>query len=438
MEIVIGITEMGGFGDVVAAAKAGEALTKQGHNVTYNFHMETAKEKAERIFPGQNFPLAKMPREYEYGKPLIIDVIGASHPAMNRTADIFVGEVDRVYVTEGIPILLQPGFDCEYAYVSTPIVSEVRESAVEEFRQLVPKFYKPFGLDRLPNPGEEDIRDVITENIRLMGSKAVKRALGECERIGVCYTFESSSTTGYLDRMNDAAAGSSERLGVVVLARTDNQERVKRDLDRSDSKYTIIGSDGRVHGRGDSKVLVMVMDTQPQEITTRLFWSAEMPNHVTGGQSLSDAVYGLVFGNGQGFIYEANWWKIASSEGIFKIMKGSDPETAEMFMHCTDLLSPWMPHDKNPLAPVFSSGRQMDTYTGSQREAFLRAFRRSETVLAPDSVTVQGAISKVVERISANPGILYSLRDPAQCPSKHKPRKATGVTIKSKVNGIKW
>ena len=318
MEIVVGISDLGGFGDVVAAAKIGDGLTMQGHDVAYKFYWNSAKQKAEMLFPGRDFPSERERDEYEYGKPLKIDAIGGSGAGLE--ADIFVDQVDHDSCQSGTPILLVPGFNEKYAYVSTPIVSMEGESEIAEFKSLSPTFYKPFGLDRLPNPGEENIRDVITENVRSMGGGEAKRALGECQRIGVCYAYNSDSAMNFVDWLYKSTEFSSEKLGVVVLAKTEIKREVEDGLNRGYHKFTTIGSDGEVHVEKSSNLLVAVIATQPQELTTRLFWSAEMPNLVTGGQSLSDAVYGLVFGKGQGFFYEANTWKFDSFKGIARII----------------------------------------------------------------------------------------------------------------------
>ena len=414
MEIVLGTSELGGFGDVVAAAKIGEGLAMQGHDVTYKFYSEAARWKAKALFPGRDFPPERKHCGYTCEDVLKIDAI-KSVPATD--ADIFVGEIDR-YSLSGAPIRLQPGFHEKHAYVSTPIrgSGEGGGSVVVEFQQLSPTFYRPFSLDRLPNPGEENIRDVVTENIGSMDGSAVKRALGECQRIGVCYTYNSNSIIGFVEWLSEAASASSERLGIIVLTKCEIEDEVRLKLIESKLKYTVIGSDGEVHDADGSNLLVAVMATQPQEITTRLFWSAEMPNYVTGGQSLSDAVYGLVFGKGQGFLYEACDWKVVSRDGIFKMMNDFDPVSANTFMQCTNLISERNPNDENPLAPVFSSSRQMNTYTHIQREALLQALRGRNPVLTSDSVTVQGSVGRVVDKISSDPSIMDSLRDRQYAP----------------------
>lgn len=434
MEIVVGVSEFGGFGDVVAAAKIGEVLAMQGHDVAYNFYHGSAQQKAEELFPGLEFPLGHQHDEYEYGKPLKIDVIKSNRA---NGPDIFVGEVDR-RTSSDAPILVMPGFNKKFAYVSTPIVCAEGGSVVAEFQQLTPVLYRPFDLDRLPSPGEENIRRVLTENVRSMDGRAAKNALGECQRIGVCYTYNHGSMLGFLDLLQDAAAASSEKLGVVALTKAENERDVKKGLSERHPRYTIIGSDGEVHrGRG-SNVVVAVVKTQPQELTTRLFWSSEMPNYVTGGQSLSDAVYGLVFGKGQGFLYETNAWKVSSRDGMFKIMKDFDPDSARTFMQCTDLITTRDPNEGNPMKTVFSDGKLMDVYTHVQREAFVQAFRRNNPVFTPDSVTVQGAIGRVVAKINADPSLLFSLRHstkyaPYIIEDGHKSKVASGLAKKSKV-----
>ena len=409
MDVTIRVFELGGFGDVVAAVKMGEALSEQEHTVTYQLHDLKVKHKFDTLFPGLK---SAFTYNNETHGELTIAVIGNGYNTCN---DVFVGEFDYLESSPNRPVTIMPGLSDYYAYVDTPFNRRAQHSAVKEFSLLTPMFYAPYRLDALPKPGEENIREVIIENVWSMKSDKARDMLYKSERIGVCYAAMPESIVKFANQLRIASNGfARKRLGVAVLSDANTEKKVKEQL-LEKGGYAIIGSDAKIEGDANSKVLVAMLGTKPQTVTTSLFFSSEMPNLVTGDGSLSDAIYALTFLNGQGFFYEPNPWKSQTTEGITKLMSRQSENAERSFSQAAKFLQRYSygKIDRNPIASVLSSERNMDSYTKGQRDSFLKAFRSAHSEgVTPEAVTVQGTIGRVVEELAAKPALLSALRNP--------------------------
>ncbi|MDE1768349.1 MAG: hypothetical protein KGH62_03195 [Candidatus Micrarchaeota archaeon] len=192
------------------------------------------------------------------------------------------------------------------------------------------------------------------------------------------------------------------KYGIVVIPSDYDTEHYLRGEFEGVCGFTSISSDGKVIGKTNEDVFIIVLPHQDQTTATRLFRASEMPNTVTGDNSLSDSIYSLVFENGQGFFYEERQWKRNTMRGMVDIMAAHCAEARDIFVQGSHLM--YNSVNGNPIAEMLTTN-STEYYARLQREAFRRALRCDEKS-DPRSVTVQGNVCRLVAAIEAYPDIV--------------------------------
>lgn len=403
MNVIIGISDLGGFGDVVSSIKIGEALQAKGHQVSYYMDddSQSLPGKLNAIFPDLAATYRTTQDIVSDTTSLRINVVG---PILSRP-DIYVSEFNDECPHFPLP---------SAAYICTGVSAKEGDRAVLPrpvpmgmFSFHVPMFYAPYRKAELPEPGEEDIRSVITGSVRHSFEPDALKAINNCEMIGVCYTNNEADLVSFSMQAAVASAASGKRIGIVAFqpGETEHQDTIMKRCERG--SLSCIATDGSLLGGEGSAVTVIMLPSVPQTVSTRILWASEMPNVVTGDHSLSDAMHALAFGNGQGFIYEMNRWKHNLCMEMASLIAKHDASSGSLFYGCTDSL--WVPerYHSNLIASVLA-GKARDSYAEAQRSALQGAIRLSEE---PELATVQGAVAKLVGMFDADPGLLSAFRE---------------------------
>ncbi|MDE1768625.1 MAG: hypothetical protein KGH62_04625, partial [Candidatus Micrarchaeota archaeon] len=329
-----------------------------------------------------------------------INVIGG----LIEREDVEIQEFDRP-VRLGETITFRPGIQ-NYGGRNRLICKYDIPSHMEEFPYTIPMFYAPHKNDELPEPGEEDIRDVLIEAASSGTGDSLKRAIHDSRRIGVCYAYKYRSVATYIRQTVMASDDLGEGMAVVVLG-----NRALRHLGYDIEDGLNIIKEGRVS-------IIMLGDV-PQTLATRLFWASEMPSLVTGDNSLSDVLYGLVFGKGQGFYYEKCKWKSGLYEGMHDLIEGQSAAAARLFSESTEDMGT---SQHNAISTALYDG-SVDAYVDVQREAFRRATGIHKRGPKSSAITVQEAAIRMASAFDEDRSLLRSLRRSAN----EEYKRATGI-----------
>lgn len=434
---VVRAYDLGGFGDIAGAMRVASFLQRTGIDTRIKAKSKSALEKLQILNPDVEFSLNG---DGKNNGTIQVDVAGHYRDDRNP----FNGDIPHHFTEDMdnpsnrrkvVPI-----------YLKTGLTNNPTQIPVQLNVQSNPMFYRPFREWDLPKPGERDVRKQIIQAIQKIGRiqrlfginklKGLERVLQETERIGFAHLSPQIQNLHpaeilehpYFYAVHAAKLNYGHTFGIGLFSHPSLEARLSRVA--LQKHWNVVSRNGEVLKFDPDIPTLIFLGQQPQMTTTGLFLSSNIPNLVTGDLSLSDALYGLIAMEGQGFFYETPDWKMPTFQELARILGRSNRELANIyFAGSNDMnasrweISPDLRNRFNQiresLTKIFGDEKLTQAYTHDMREAVRGEIKRrfgdvpveltgqNGFYIPPGApYLLQDATAKVVETLREDPDTL--------------------------------
>lgn len=321
--VQVRVYDLGGYGDVAAAARMASHLAHNGHDVSLVPSHPQVSYKLNVLKP--DVPV----RAYRLGA-IIVDGYGSHLNTITQDRPhIFFGDYgfDRK-PKSSVPIYVRAGL-------------WTVQSTNDEPEQ--PMFFRPYREWDILKPKDIDVKKFVMDsmfsvdqNSRKMieAKSSLEGILDQSGRIAFAHFHPGITATEFFNRpyvrLLEYAAQHFET-GFLLGLFLDDKTKTEIAKEAYERNYTVVDNTGLVvAGLGDKPTLLF-LGPQSQSTVTQLLMSSTMPNIVTGDKTLSDAAYGLITINGQGFFYDCPEWLEPTMKALKDAIGRVSPFVAGVF-----------------------------------------------------------------------------------------------------------